>query len=159
MKTEGFLQDWLSFFRYSPLLVLGGSLEHYAGEGQGWHGDFGPFRELARRLGCTFVIMRQQSHTTRQHSYGTGGFCHDIDYLPLEIPTRSQRACRAQIVIHITQCVFETRRSESRPASACIDSGEQSFSIHIRPIHPCEDDGCSFFPAADGFNPERFALT
>jgi hypothetical protein len=54
------------------------------------------------------VIMRQQSHTTRQHSYGTGGFCHDIVYRPLEIPTLPQRACRVQIAIHPTQCVFET---------------------------------------------------
>ena len=32
------------------------------------------------------------------------------------------------------------------------------FSIHIRPIHPSGRDGCSFFPAADGFNPEGFAF-
>lgn len=82
------------------------------------HESFGPSRELARRLERTVVIVRQQSHTARQHSYGTGGFFHDLDYLPLEIPTGSQRVCRVQVVIHLIQCVFETRRSESRPASA-----------------------------------------
>ena len=163
MKTEGFLPDsyrtvvnGLNPF-HSPTTSAGDSLWNYAGELRMAEG-FRPSRELARRQECTFVIMRQQSHTTRQHSYGTGGFCHDINYLPLEIPTLPQRACRVQIAIHLTRCVFETHRSESRPASAWYSQWQtESFSIHIRPIHPCEGDGCSLFPAADDFNPEWFA--
>ena len=74
--------------------------------------------------------------------------------LPLEIPTHSQRACRVQIAIHLTWCVFETRRRESRPTSAWYLRLQTEFSNPYPPNSHFRGGGCSFFPAADGFNPE-----
>jgi hypothetical protein len=52
--------------------------------------------------------------------------------------------------------LVSSKRVEGRtdPLRRGICGCKQSFPIHIRPIHSFAGGGCSFFPAADGFNPE-----
>lgn len=56
-------------------------------------------------------------------------------------------------------CLRNASKREPTRFGVALTVANRVFSIHIRPIHrPSERDGCSFFPAADGFNPEGFVF-
>ena len=159
-STESFRTGLISpvFSCYTP----GG----YRWPSRAWIGKCGArvLGPLAYRPGgCSILSLSgqprwQQSHTIPQHSYGTGGFWHDLDHLLLGVRTRLQRAHRAQTVIHLTWCVFETRRNEDGPLRRGIGGCKQSFPIPRRPPHPCERTAALFFQPLMVSTPERPTL-